>query len=281
MNLSGQECAFLKSVKKKEIIRNSSKAIELFLYLCPKFANVNLIIDQGNTTTKVALFCQDKLEYVMTVVKPDKRLVDTLLDKYRVTSCIYSSVVDVSFCFLDYLQERISRFCFLDADTPIPVKIEYGTPTTLGRDRIAGVVGAFYEKPDCDILIIDAGTAITYDLLLKRGVFIGGNIAPGIRMRLKALNHFTGKLPLIEKVGDFSLMGTDTETAIRAGVIQGVLFEMEGYIRELKVIYPDLLVFLTGGDAFLLAERLKTPIFVDKNIVLKGLNRILYYNAEK
>ena len=234
MNLSGQECAFLKSVKKKEIIRISSKAIELFLYLCPKFANVNLIIDQGNTTTKVALFCQDKLEYVMTVVKPDKRLVDTLLDKYRVTSCIYSSVVDVPFCFLDYLQERISRFCFLDADTPIPVKIEYG-----------------------------------------------GNIAPGIRMRLKALNHFTGKLPLIEKVGDFSLMGTDTETAIRAGVIQGVLFEMEGYIRELKVIYPDLLVFLTGGDAFLLAERLKTPIFVDKNIVLKGLNRILYYNAEK
>ena len=158
MNLSGQECAFLKSVKKKEIIRISSKAIELFLYLCPKFANVNLIIDQGNTTTKVALFCQDKLEYVMTVVKPDKRLVDTLLDKYRVTSCIYSSVVDVPFCFLDYLQERISRFCFLDADTPIPVKIEYGTPTTLGRDRIAGVVGAFYEKPDCDILIIDAGT---------------------------------------------------------------------------------------------------------------------------
>ena len=250
MNLSGQECAFLKSVKKKEIIRISSKAIELFLYLCPKFANVNLIIDQGNTTTKVALFCQDKLEYVMTVVKPDKQLVDTLLDKYRVTSCIYSSVVDVPFCFLDYLQERISRFCFLDADTPIPVKIEYGTPTTLGRDRIAGV-------------------------------FIGGNIAPGIRMRLKALNHFTGKLPLIEKVGDFSLMGTDTETAIRAGVIQGVLFEMEGYIRELKAIYPDLLVFLTGGDAFLLAERLKTPIFVDKNIVLKGLNRILYYNAEK
>ena len=100
-------------------------------------------------------------------------------------------------------------------------------------------------------------------------MFIGGNIAPGIRMRLKALNHFTGKLPLIEKVGDFSLMGTDTETAIRAGVIQGVLFEMEGYIRELKAIYPDLLVFLTGGDAFLLAERLKTPIFVDKNIVLK------------
>ena len=84
MNLSGQECAFLKSVKKKEIIRISSKAIELFLYLCPKFANVNLIIDQGNTTTKVALFCQDKLEYVMTVVKPDKQLVDTLLDKFRV-----------------------------------------------------------------------------------------------------------------------------------------------------------------------------------------------------
>ena len=143
------------------------------------------------------------------------------------------------------------------------------------------MVGAFYEKPDCNILIIDAGTAITYDLLLKQGVFTGGNIAPGIRMRLKALNHFTGKLPLVEKIGDFPLMGTDTETAIRAGVIQGVLFEMDGYIRELKAIYPDLLVFLTGGDAFLLAEKLKTPIFVDKNIVLKGLNRILYYNAEK
>ena len=185
------------------------------------------------------------------------------------------------FRFSGLFTGKNSRFYFLDADTPLPVKIEYGTPETLGRDRIAGVVGAFYEKPDCNVLIIDAGTAITYDLLLKPGIFAGGNIAPGVKMRLKALHHFTGKLPLIEKIGDFPLMGTNTETAIRAGVIQGILFEIEGYIRKLKTVYPDLFIFLTGGDAFLLAEKLKTPIFVDKNIVLKGLNRILYYNAEK
>lgn len=268
-------------MKKKEIIRTSSNPIELFLYLCPKLASVNLIIDQGNTTTKVALFCQEEPESVMTVAEPDEQFIDTLLDKYQVTSCIYSSVVDVPFHFLDYLRKRIPRFFYLNSDTPLPIKIEYGTPGTLGRDRIAGVVGAFYERPQNDILIIDAGTAITYDLLLKSGTFVGGNIAPGIWMRLKALNHFTGKLPLVEKIGDYPLMGTDTETAIRAGVMQGILFEIEGYIQALEAIYPDLLIFLTGGDAFLLAGRLKTPIFVDKNIVLKGLNRILHYNAEK
>ena len=112
MNLSGQECAFLKSVKKKEIIRISSKAIELFLYLCPKFANVNLIIDQGNTTTKVALFCQDKLEYVMTVVKPDKRLVDTLLDKYRVTSCIILQWLMSLFVFWTICRKEYPGFVF-------------------------------------------------------------------------------------------------------------------------------------------------------------------------
>lgn len=280
MNFSNWRHTFLKSVKKKENIKNSSETIKLFLYLCPKFMNVNLIIDQGNTTTKVALFCEDELKYTITVTKLEKQLIETLLDKYQVLSCIYSSVVDVPSSFLDYLYKRISRFYFLDAETPLPIKVEYGTPQTLGHDRIAGVVGAFYEKPGCNVLIIDAGTAITYDLLLQDS-FVGGNIAPGIKMRLKALNYFTGKLPLIEKIGDSPLIGTDTETAIRSGVIHGILFEIEGYIRELKTIYPDLLIFLTGGDAFLLAEKLKTPIFVDKNIVLKGLNRILYYNVEK
>ena len=145
-------------------------------------------------------------------------------------------------------------------------------------DRLAAVVAANWLKPGHDVLVIDAGTCVTYDFIDADGAYHGGNISPGMRMRFKALNIFTDKLPKVSAKGEVPMYGQSTETAIRAGVIRGMEFEMSGYITHLQKNYPGLLVFLTGGDEFSFDTKLKSIIFADRFLVLKGLNRILSYN---
>lgn len=208
--------------------------------------------------------------------------VQAVMATYPVHSVIYSSVGEEKADRIkaDFLKTLVNNVLVFGSDTPIPIKIGYKTPQTLGRDRIAGVVGATVQAPGCTVAVIDAGTAITYDLL-DNNTFRGGNISPGIRVRLNSLHDYTSRLPLVSSEGDCPQIGYDTETAIRAGVIWGVVYEIEQYMDCWKAIYPDILFFLTGGDAFLLSTKLKRAIFADKNLVLKGLNRILCYNVEK
>ena len=207
---------------------------------------MHLVIDQGNTTIKVALFSGEGIpDRIEQIPRLSRTYIDKLLSAYPISSCIYSSVAHTDTDMMAYLQSQISHFYYFTPDTPLPVTIDYRSPKTLGSDRIAAVIGARSEAPDRDILVIDAGTCITYDMITATGHFLGGNIAPGIKMRLRSMNKFTEKLPVVEKNGDT----------------------------------PGLLIFLTGGDAFLLADKLKTSIFVDDCIVLKGLNRILYHNV--
>lgn len=244
---------------------------------------MNLVIDSGNTFTKIAVFHSSEPEYIQTVKELDLDCLASIIAKYPVDACIYSSVTaGIEPSVSDYLKRNISSFLFFDNNTRLPVQLNYRTPQTLGRDRIAGVVGAMCgEIGSRNVLVIDAGTAITYDLLVDGIRFDGGNISPGVGLRLRSLNQFTGRLPLVSAEGDLPQIGYDTETAIRAGVVWGIVYEIEGYIRTLKINYSDLLIFLTGGDANLFAEKLKSPIFVDRKLVLKGLNRILKYNVEK
>ena len=142
---------------------------------------------------------------------------------------------------------------------------------------VAAVVGASTLKPGQDLLIIDAGTCITYEVIDKYGNYWGGNIAPGMYMRLKSLHHFTAKLPLVSPKGDVPGMGYDTHTAIRSGVLRGMKYEIEGYIRSMRAKYPNLMVFLTGGDEINFDAGIKSIVFSDKYIVPRGLNRILDY----
>ena len=241
---------------------------------------MHLVIDQGNTTIKVALFSGEGIpDRIEQIPRLSRTYIDKLLSAYPISSCIYSSVAHTDTDMMAYLQSQIPHFYYFTPDTPLPVIIDYRSPKTLGSDRIAAVIGARAEAPDRDILGIDAGTCITYDMITATGHFLGGNIAPGIKMRLRSMNKFTEKLPVVEKNGDTPLLGYDTETAMRSGAILGACYEIEGYISSLRQEYPELLIFLTGGDAFLLADKLKTSIFVDDCIVLKGLNRILYHNV--
>lgn len=240
-----------------------------------------LIVDIGNSSAKVALFEGDILvEHIYT---EHQELPYVLTDKVRnaiITSAIVSSVIPLD----GAVEEVISSLPFpclrMSAKLKMPFRIAYKTPETLGPDRLAAVAEACMQQPGHDILVIDAGTAITYDLVTADGLYVGGNISPGIGMRFKALHHFTGKLPLVSEEGERVGLGDATETAIREGVLQGVSYEIRGYIRTCKNKYPRLLVFLTGGGAIFLDNRTKSRTFADSLLVLKGLNRILTLNDE-
>ncbi len=174
--------------------------------------------------------------------------------------------------------------CYLDHNTPIPIRNRYSTPETLGADRLAAAIGAYFEcqhirgshKPT---LVVDMGTAITYDFITEGGEYIGGNISPGVEMRLRALHEFTSQLPLVAKDGPHPPIGLSTETAIRCGVLDGVKHEVQGYIRQHLARQPQLLVFLTGGDNIDFEEQVKKCTFADNLLVSKGLNNILQHIA--
>lgn len=255
--------------------------ISSFLFFfAENISDVNLIIEQGNTSSKVAVYSRGCIEASFVYKTFNVEVVASLFEKFGLTQGIMSTVVDTDEELLAYLRGKLRHFVFLDENIPLPVTIQYETPETLGRDRLAAVVGANYLQPGKDLLVIDAGTAITYELMDASGTFLGGNISPGMTTRFKALNFFTKKLPLVAEQEEIPRMGTNTKAAIQAGVVNGIVYEMDGYIDDLRTKYPDLLVFLTGGHSFYFERRLKNSIFADINLVLTGLNRILEYNVE-
>lgn len=238
-----------------------------------------LVIDIGNSSAKVATFEGDNLaEYIHA----EHTQLDTLLKAKAQDNTIGAAIVSTVVPLGDEVEQAISALPYpclrMSATLKMPFSIAYKTPSTLGADRLAAAAEARMQKPGHNLLVIDVGTAITYDIVTAEGTYLGGNISPGIGMRLKALNHFTGKLPLVNKEGERTEIGNSTETAIREGVLQGVCYEIEGYIHACDTKYPKLLVFLTGGDAFLLDNRIKNRTFADNLLVLEGLNRILTLN---
>ena len=245
----------------------------------------NLTIDNGNTSVKVAFFIGTQLVATNRFIRRDARLLERFISTYKPdTAIVCSTASNAASQNIEQLADmRCRRVLHLNHEIPMPISLGYHTPQTLGRDRIATAVGAWSiaRRLDqaCDVLIIDAGTAITYDLVTSDNCFVGGNIAPGMSLRFKALHEHTGRLPLVQPDGDTPVVGYDTETAIRSGVILGLLGEVRSYIADLKRSHPNLMVFITGGDG----KRLHT-LLGDKNIIYsehlaaEGLNRILLYN---
>lgn len=240
---------------------------------------MDLIVDIGNTYTKAAVFSGDDLVAHKAFKITDTETLISFVDEYPVKHGIISSVSLVKEAILSTLKEKLEFILFADHTTPIPIENLYSSRETLGFDRLASAVGANAIYPAENILIIDAGTAITIDLVDKKGRFHGGNISPGLDMRLKALNESTKNLPLVSKEGKVDLIAKNTQDAIRSGVFNSIIFEMDGYINAVNQIFKNLKVILTGGDHIYFVKKLKNSIFVDSNLTLKGLNRILQYNA--
>jgi len=168
----------------------------------------------------------------------------------------------------------------LDNQTPLPIKNNYQTPETLGKDRLAAVTGAYQLYPGQNVLVIDAGTAVTYDFINHKGEYAGGSISPGLTMRFRALHTFTTRLPLLQAEEISYLTGCNTRESILSGVMNGLRIEIDGIIDQYSILWPSFQVILTGGDAKYFEKILKNSIFASPNLVITGLKLILDYNLE-
>lgn len=242
---------------------------------------VNLAIDYGNSSVKVAIFDGERLIAAKRMATLNAAEVKALAPECSVRHAIYSTVRAADANVAEAVGLRADDVMALDHNTHVPLSIEYATPATLGHDRIAAAVGAAFTAQGQDCLIVDAGTAMTLDVVTADRRFLGGNISPGMRMRFEALHSHTGRLPLVDACGDIPMIGYDTATAIRSGVALGIAGEIESTIRRVSKQYGDnLKVILTGGDCRLIASLVDADVSVDEHLLMKGLNRILLYNEK-
>lgn len=242
---------------------------------------MNLVIDIGNTRTKFSVFSRGEVLITVPVDDFNPGHIDVLKKEYpELEKVILSSVKNYSPELETALQKNFTYFIELETKTPLPIENCYDSKETLGKDRIAAAVGAFDLYPGSNVLIIDAGTAITYDIINEKNQFLGGNISPGLEMRFKALHQFTDKLPFVQQKEFNKLYGNTTENAILAGVQNGIVFELDKTIDTFKEFYNNLQVIITGGNADFFDKKLKNSFFVHFNLIALGLNRILEYNGE-
>jgi type III pantothenate kinase len=240
---------------------------------------MNLIIDIGNSGTKLAVFDKGVKSASERHDVLSSEVLEELIVRYRADKAIISSVKEIPSSVTDVLFGKLNFLHILSHRSKLPFPIDYETPETLGTDRIAAVTGAFNALGGSDAMVIDAGTAITYDLLAGKR-YRGGNISPGISTRFRSLNLFTGKLPLITLSENFNSPGLNTKDAIMAGVIMGVIFEINEYIRTFEEKHKHLKFIITGGDGEFLKGRIPQKVLYMPDIVTEGLNFILEYNAK-
>lgn len=246
-----------------------------------------LAVDIGNTRAKVGVFKDHQLIETLNFSHQEFEagLRDWIKSGDNEKSIQYlggASVGnrDVYQALTRLVQELpLAKWLSIDYQTPLPVENAYASPKTLGIDRICACVGARERQTEGALLVIDAGTAITYDFLDAQNRYQGGGIAPGLRLRFRVLNDYTAALPLVDKEGDLVLIGYNTETSIRSGVVNGMLAEIEGLIEQYKKLAgPDLQVFLTGGDADFLGNHLKKVNFVDSKLLLYGIHAVIIHH---
>jgi len=241
---------------------------------------MNLIIDIGNTNTKIAVFDKEEmLQKITTTYNMMHKNIIKLQKKYTLKNCIVASVAKTNGNAIKMIED-INTIIELNQKTKVPFQNQYKTPSTLGVDRIALASAAISQYPNQNILVIDAGTCITYDFISASKKYIGGAISPGISMRYKALHQFTANLPVLEPE-NFKLIGNDTQSAIHSGVLNGIIQEIDGVISQYQSKYSNLTVVLTGGDIIFLAKKLKSSIFATPNFLLEGLNSILIHNLNE
>jgi type III pantothenate kinase len=254
-------------------------AVTGFSLTLPFKSIMNLIFDIGNTSTKLAVFDKDNKVSVFRSKNFSGEQLGKKLAAFNIEKAIISSVKEIPEIIIELLGVNIPLIHTLSHQSKLPFINGYESPETLGPDRIAAVAGAYKIFPGSEVLIIDAGTAITYDFLSGNN-YKGGNISPGLNMRFKALNKFTGKLPLIKPDSEASFPGRNTEDAIRTGVITGMVYEINEYIRTFEKSDPEAKVILTGGDGLFFKDKIEKQIIYMPDIVMDGLNFILEYNAK-
>lgn len=233
------------------------------------------VVDIGNTFTKLGLFERSDLVEIATVADHNK--LEKKIKRFAPAQLAISNVGSSNISWLQSLDKE-TRVLHLDMRTRLPIEIQYESKT-LGQDRVALAVAGYREFANQNILIIAAGTCITYNFVSHQGVFTGGAISPGLHMRLTAMHHFTARLPLIKSIdNDVALIGNSTKASMTSGALNGAAFEMDGFINAYKQQHKNLKVILTGGDLQRFESRLKNKIFARPHAALHGLHAILQHN---
>ena len=240
----------------------------------------NLIVDEGNTLCKIAVL--DKSEVLCEVSAPEFDLAKAaeLTKQFAIEQAIVASTRGGAERICEQLRSKIARVLHFTSQTEVPIEIDYASRETLGTDRIATAVGVVCEMGIKDALVVDMGSAITFDII-ENGTFKGGNISLGVAMRFKALHEFTASLPLCSATEPNQRFGKSTREAIEQGVMQGVLHEIEGYAERISAANVKKCIIFCGGDAESFVNRIKSAIFAPRKLMFTGLNHILEYNVSK
>ena len=242
---------------------------------------MKLVVDIGNSTTKLAVFeDNDVVDFQITEKIDIEQLKSTLLNYPQIASSILSSVAQHNNQLNEFLAQS-GYFIELDHNTPVPFINSYGTPNTLGKDRIAIAAAAVLLYPNENVLIIDTGTSVTFDIVTANREYLGGSISPGLNMRFKALHNFTHRLPLIvapDPGAKINLIGDSTESSILSGVVNGLRAEVENTINQYNKLFSPLKIIISGGDYKYFERLVKSNIFAAPNIVVRGLKSILDFN---
>ena len=231
---------------------------------------MKLLIDIGNTSAKLAVMDTD-IVYFERRYESWEETFSRLMTAYPIMSVCLSSVAGKDAALDAALDTLPIPVLWLTPSVPCPVKPITGVPPTYGADRWAADIGAIAQDPDHTLLIIDAGTCITYDLFSAEGVLLGGAISPGVQLRLNAMHEHTALLPLVEAEPEAGILGHDTPTHMLSAAVNGARFEIEGYIRTFWQEHPDLHVFITGGNTFQFSADITCPITYDPYLVFHGL----------
>ncbi len=239
--------------------------------------STTLCFDFGNTRKKAAIFQDAELEQVMVLPDDSVETIQSLINQFQPTKSILSSVIDHNTAIEELLASK-TKFHKLSHLTKVAFTTPVGKPETIGADRLALAAAAVHYYPDKNNLVIGLGTCVTYNFINKYHEFVGGAISPGMEMRLKALNYYTAKLPLIKADSNLPLIGYDTTTNILTGVVLGMAKEMDGFIEAYRERFRNFNVLLTGGDIVYLASHLKNKIFADPDLIFKGLYAISEVN---
>ena len=239
-------------------------------------------LDQKNIELKPFELMLDQTTIARRISEMGKQITEDYIKKNPVILGVLKGCVVFLADLIRSISSKISLLQ-LDASTPLPFKNRYISKQSLGYDRIAAISGAIDIYPNNNVLVINAGTCITYDLITAENAYLGGGISPGIRMRFKSLHAFTSKLPFIEPNDEqkTDLVGADTEKSIMSGVLNGILAEVDGIIDRYKRKFPGLKIIVSGGDYKYFDRNLKNNIFATPNIVLKGLNSIHNFNEKE
>ncbi|MEX2528526.1 MAG: type III pantothenate kinase [Gemmatimonadota bacterium] len=255
-----------------------------------------LVVDVGNTETVIGLFPPGSLQAlrVWRISTPVPRtpdeyelllhgFLDPMLQGGELTQAVVGSVVP---SLTEAILEALQRFTptqvlRVDADTPLPISLEVDEPSTVGADRIVNTlaVAQLFRK---DSVVVDLGTATTYDCITAEGQFRGGVIAPGVLAGQEWLAQRTAKLPRVELVPPRKVIGTRTETCLHSGIFYSSVDAMDGIVERIQREWGEepLLVVATGGLASVLGPHARTIHRVEPALTLMGLVLAGAYVAE-